>query len=93
MAVDPGSDEWTEGVRTILVPLKQRGIGIGTNRQALQHTIISVQVGSAAARNGNFLVGEFVTYIDSLLTNTMIHAELHRALQGPEYTSVSNPHS
>jgi len=35
------------------------------------------------------LVGELITHIDSLPTNTMNHAELHRDLQGPEYTSVS----
>jgi len=41
------------------------------------------------ARNGNALVGEFITHIDSIPTTTMSHSELHRALQGPEYTSVS----
>jgi len=41
------------------------------------------------ARNGNALVSELITHIDSIPTTTMSHSELHRALQGPEYTSVS----
>jgi len=40
-------------------------------------------------RNGSALVGEFITHIDTILTATMNHSELHRALQGPKYTSVS----
>jgi len=34
-------------------------------------------------------VGELITHIDSIPTTTKNHSELHRALQGPEYTSVS----
>ena len=41
------------------------------------------------ARNGSALVGELNTHIDSIPTAAMNHSELHRALQGPEYTSVS----
>ena len=41
------------------------------------------------ARNGNALVGELITHIDSISTTAMSHSELHRALQGPENTSVS----
>jgi len=89
MAADPDSNEWTEGVRTIRIPQKHRGIGIGTNRQGPPHTITSIQTGSVIARNGNVLVSELITHIDLLRTNTMNHAELHRALQGPEDTSVS----
>jgi len=32
MAADPESDEWAEGVGTIWIPQKHRGIGICTNR-------------------------------------------------------------
>jgi len=41
------------------------------------------------ARNGSALVGEFITHIDTIPTAAMNHSGLHRALQGPEYTSVS----
>jgi len=41
------------------------------------------------ARNGIALVGELITHIDSIPTAAMNHSELHRAVQGPEYTSVS----
>ena len=41
------------------------------------------------ARNGSALVGEFITHIDTIPTDTMNHSELHRALHGLEYTSVS----
>ena len=41
------------------------------------------------ARNDSALVGEFITYIDTILTATMNHSELHRALQGLEYSAVS----
>jgi len=41
------------------------------------------------ARNGNALVGELITHNDLIPTTPMIHSELHKALQGPEYTSVS----
>jgi len=41
------------------------------------------------ARNSSALVGELITPIDSIPTTAMHHSELHRALQGPEYTSVS----
>ena len=41
------------------------------------------------ARNGSALVGEVITHIDTIPTDTMNHSELHRALHGPEYTSVS----
>ena len=41
------------------------------------------------ARNGSALVGELITHIDSIPTAAMNHSGLHRALQGPEYTSVS----
>jgi len=89
MAVDPDSDEWTEGVRDIQIPQKHRGIRTGINRQGPPHIITSIQAESATARNGNVLVGELINHIDLLPTNTMNHVELHRALQGPMYTSVS----
>ena len=41
------------------------------------------------ARNGCALVGELITHIDTIPTAVMNHSEIHRALQGPEYTSVS----
>jgi len=41
------------------------------------------------ARNGSALVGDLITHIDSIPTASMNHSEPHRALQGPEYTSVS----
>jgi len=41
------------------------------------------------ARNGSALVGEIITHIDTIPTAAMNHSELHRALQGPDYTSVS----
>ena len=34
-------------------------------------------------------MGELITQIDSIPTITMNHSELHRILQGPEYTEVS----
>ena len=34
-------------------------------------------------------MGELITHIDSIPTTTKSYSELHRALQGPEYTSVS----
>jgi len=81
MAADPDSNEWTEEVRTIQIPQKHRGIGIGTNRQGPPHTITSIQVGSAIARNGNVVVGDLITHIESLPNYTMNHADLHRALK------------
>jgi len=51
--------------------------------------ITSIQAGSMIARNGSALVGEFITHIDTIPTAAMNHSELHRALQGLEYTSVS----
>jgi len=89
MAADPESDEWVDGVRIIRIPQKHLGIGIGTNRQGPPHCITSIQAGSTIARNSNALVCELITHIDSISTTTMSHSELHRALQGPEYTSVS----
>jgi len=53
------------------------------------HCITSIQAGSMIARDGSALVGEFITHIDTIPTDTMNHCELHRALHGPEYTSVS----
>jgi len=88
MATNPESDEWAEGVRTIWIPQKHRGIGIGTDRQGPPHYMTSIQAGSMIARNGNALVGELITRIDSIPTIIINHSELHRALQGPEYTSV-----
>ena len=84
MATDPESDEWADGVKPIRIP-QHLGIGIGTSRQGPLHCITSIQAGSMIARNGSALVGEFIT----IPTATMNHSELHRALQGPEYTSVS----
>ena len=89
MAPDPESDEWADGVRTIWIRQKHLGIGIGTSKQEHPHCITSIQAGATIARNGNALVGELVTYIDSIPTTTMSHSQLHRVLQGPEYTSVS----
>jgi len=40
------------------------------------------------ARNSSALVGELITHIDTIPTAAMNHSKLHRALQGPEYTSV-----
>jgi len=85
VATEPGSDEWTAGVKNIPVSIQHRGIGFGTNRQGPPHTIIS----SAAARNGNFFVGDTVIHVDLSPTDVMNHAELHKALQGPEYTSIT----
>ena len=87
--VDLSSNEWTEAVRTLPVPLKHLGIGISTNTQAPLHTIISIQAGSAVARNGNMLVGESIGHIDTAPTSTVSHAELHRSLLGLEYTPIS----
>jgi hypothetical protein len=89
MAADPEFDEWADGVTTIRIPQKHHGIGIGTSRHEIPHCITSIQAGSTIARNGNALVGELITHIDSIPTTTNNHSELHRALQGPEYTSVS----
>ena len=95
MAIDPSSDGWTKCVRTLAIPLKHRGLGISTNRQGHPRTIISIQAGSAAARNGNIFVGETITHVDTAATSTMNHLELHRALLGVEYTptflGISNP--
>jgi len=79
MATDPESDEWADGVKTIRIP-QHFGIGIGTSRHGPPH---------CSPTNGSALVGELITHIDSIPTATMNHCELHRALQGPEYTSVS----
>jgi len=54
-----------------------------------QHTIISIQAGSAAAQNSNIFVGNPITHVDTAPTSTMNHAELHRALLGLEYTPIS----
>jgi len=89
MAADPEFDEWADGVTTIRIPQKHHGIGIGTSRHEIPHCITSIQAGSTIARNGNALVGALITHIDSIPTTTMSHSELHRVLQGPEYTSVS----
>jgi len=88
MAADTESDEWADGVRTIRIPQKHLGIGIGTSRHGPSHCIISIQVGSMTAHNGTALVGELITHIDSIPTTNAPH-QLHTALQGPEYTSVS----
>jgi len=88
MATDPEYDEWADGVQTIRIP-QHLGTGIGTSRHGPPHCITSIQAGSMIARNGNALVGELITHIDSIPTTAMNHSELHRALQGPEYTSVS----
>jgi len=88
MATDPESDEWADGVKTIRIP-QHLGIGIGTSRHGPPHRITSIQAGSMIARNGSALVGEFITHIDTIPTAAMNHSELHRAQQGPEYTSVS----
>ena len=84
MATDPESDEWVDGVKKIHL-----GIGIGTSRHGPPRCITSIQVGSMIARNGSALLGELITLIDSIPTAALNHSELHRALQGPEYTSVS----
>jgi len=88
MATDPESDERADGVKTIRIP-QHLGICIGTSRCGPLHCITSIQVRSMIARNGSTLVGEFITHIDTILTATINHSELHRALQGPEYSSVS----
>jgi len=89
MATDPESDECADGVKTIRIP-QHFGIGIGTSRHGPPHCITSIQAGSMIARNGSALVGEFITHIDTIPTAAMNHSEFHRALQGPEYTSVSS---
>ena len=48
-----------------------------------------LQAGSTIAGISSALVGELITHIDSIPTATMNHNEVHKALQGPEYTSVS----
>ena len=88
MTTDPESDEWADGVKKIRIP-QHLGIGIGTSRQGPPHCITSIQAGLMIARNGSALVGEFITHIDTIPTAAMNHSVLHRALQGPEYTSVS----
>jgi len=88
MATDPESDEWADKVKTIQIP-QHLGIGIGTSRHRPPHCITSIQAGSMIARNGSALVGELITHIDSIPTAATNHSELHRALHGPEYTSVS----
>jgi len=88
MATDPESDEWADGVKTIRIP-RHLGIGVGTSRQGPPHCITSIQAESMIACNGSALVGEFITHIDTIPTATMNHSELHRALQGPEYSTVS----
>ena len=89
MATDAGSDERAAGFRTISVSAQSRGVGLGTNRQGPPHTITSIQTGSAAARNGNFFVGDTVTHADLLPTGGMSHAELQKVMQGQEYTLLS----
>jgi len=66
MATDPKSDEWADWVRTIRIPHKHLGIGIGASRHGPPHCITSIQAGSMIARNGNELVGELITHIDSI---------------------------
>jgi len=88
MAADPESDQSADGVKKIRIP-QHLGIGIGTSRHGPPHCITSIQTGSMIARNGSALVGEFITRIDTIPTDAMNHSELYRALQGPEYTSVS----
>ena len=88
MATDPESDEWADGVQTIRIPW-HLFVAVGTSRQGPPHCITSIQAGSMIARNGSALVGEFITHIDTIPTATMNHSELNRALQGPEYSSVS----
>jgi len=88
MATDPESDEWADGVKTIRIP-RHLGIGVGTSRQGPPHYITSIQAGSMIARHGSALVGEFIKHIDTIAADTMNHSEFHRALHGPEYTSVS----
>ena len=83
MATDPESDEWADGVKIIRIP-QHLGIGIDTSRQGPTQCMTPIQTGSMIACNGNALVGEFITHIDSILTTAMNHSELHRALQGPE---------
>jgi len=78
-----------EGVRTLPVPVKHRGIGISNNTPGPPHTIISIQAGSALARNGNIFVGESIAHTDTAPTSTMNHTEPHRAWLGLEYTSIS----
>jgi len=83
MATDPETDEWVDVVKTIRIP-QHLSIRIYTSRHGPPHCITSIQAGSMIARNGNALVGELITHIDSILTTTMNHSELHRALQDPE---------
>ena len=85
MATDSESNGWADGVKTIQIP-QHLGIGVGTSRHGPQHCITSIQAGSMIARNGSALVGELITHIDTILTAAINHSELHRALQGPEYT-------
>jgi len=79
------SDEWTDGVKKIRIP-QHLGIGIGTSRHGPPNCITSIQAGSMIARNGSALVGELIAHIDTIPTAAVNHSELHRALQGPEYT-------
>ena len=61
MAIDPESDEWADGDKTIRIP-RHLGIGVGTSMQGPPHCITSIQAGSMIARNGSALVGEFITH-------------------------------
>jgi len=90
MVTDPESDDWADGVKTIWIP-QHLGVGIGTSRHGPPHRdcITSIQARSVIARNCSALVGELITHIDTIPTTAMNHSELHRALQCPEYTSVS----
>jgi len=49
MAADPETDERADGVRTIRIPQKCLGIGIGTSRHGPPHCITSIQAGSMLA--------------------------------------------
>jgi len=88
MATDPEFDERADGVKTIWIP-QHLVIGIGTSRHGPPYCITSIQAGSIIARNGSALVGELITHIDTIPSAATNHSELHRVLQGPEYTSVS----
>jgi len=82
MAADPETDKWADEVGTIRIS----GTAVGNSRHGAPHCITSNQAGSMIDRNGNALADELITHVDSISIITM---SLHRALQGPEYTSVS----
>jgi len=89
MANDPESEGWAEGAWTLPISLIHKGVGLDTCRTGPPHVITTVHAGSAADRNGGIFTGDTITHVDLVSTNAMSHAELHLAMQGREFTSIS----